>query len=164
MVSNRASTGSRSLTELERLIEQDLARINNLNTSYTCCPGTCTAVRATIEASTTCATDTAGTVLQPGSDRYYSPVQPYIPIGGTYNAAMASFRNACTNGTLAPNLIAAFPAPPTPPAGATLTRSTPTIADPVSHRVEWTYSAAINGSTVITRVVNMIPTAASWCP
>lgn len=163
MVSNRTSRGSRLQSQLERLIEQDIAIISDLSERYTCCPGSCTTdatVINTANASGDCAMNSTGA----GVDQYYAPVQPYIPIGGTFTTAMANFRAACANGTLANNLITAFPVAPTAPAGATLTRSTPTLEDAAAHRLAWTYTASIDGSPVISRVVHLIPTVAGWCP
>jgi hypothetical protein len=168
-VSNRSGSFSWLQIQLERLIERDVARITDLSHRYTCCPGFCTADPESINTASSCATDSNNS----GSDQYYSPVQPNIPVGGSFTAEMTDFRILCGTegyedesdfGTLADNLITAFPVLGSAPERTTLVRSTPSVVDARSHRIEWTYTATINGSTVISRVVNMIPTVAGWCP
>lgn len=157
IIANRTSSRGGLQTKLETLIDQDLAAIRDLNDRFTCCPGSCTANAATIAtavASGSCSTSTAG------NQNYYAPNQPL----GTATTATQSFRTACIDATIATSLASEFPAVPAAPSGTTLTRSTVTQVDAAAHRLQWTYTATVNGSTAITRVVNLVPTVAAWCP
>jgi prepilin-type N-terminal cleavage/methylation domain-containing protein len=164
------NTGSRSLntqalsTSLNALIDQDLARIQALDRQFSCCTGNpCTADQAAIAASSSCR-DSSGNSTSPGGNSFYSPrvldsqqqVRPDT-------AEMAAFRTACSNGGIASGLSSLLPSVSAPSSPATLNRAV-AVADPASNLLQLTYNGSISGNTVITRVVNLIPTAAAWCP
>ena len=158
LVSTRTSQRSGKQRLLESLINQDLAAIQDLNDRFTCCPGSCTATASTITAAVTsgsCATSTSG------SQTYYSPVQAS---GSSSTAATTTFEAACSAGTIATALATEFPSVPTAPTGTSLNRSSVSQVDTAAHRLQWSYTAAVNGRTVINRVVNLVPVAAAWCP
>jgi type II secretory pathway pseudopilin PulG len=158
MVANRASRSAGAITQLEALIDEDLAAIRDLSDRYTCCPNSCTADSATIAAGVTagdCSTNS------PGSDDFYAPNQVSTTVN---SAAMTAFRAACANGTVTANFIAEFPAAPNPAAPLGLVRSAPLQVSADQHRVQWTYTGTVNGNTVINRVVDIVPTVAAWCP
>ncbi len=163
-VSNRANRAARMEQEMQRMIDEDIAAINDLNERYTCCPNTCTVDAAVIDAAKL--TGVCAPTAVVGGQNYYTPVQNVIPNNGTYDTPMQGFRDACANGTLTNNLIAEFPPVPTMPVGGNLIRSNlaAALVDTDSHRLQWTYTGSINGQVVLRRVVNMIPIVASWCP
>jgi type II secretory pathway pseudopilin PulG len=165
LVANRSSSRQGGLSELESLIDQDLAAIQALDRRFSCCTGSpCTANAATIAAATTCR-DAGGVARGPGNENYYSPRQS--PTAATAPAAEATawtnFSTACGNGTIASTFQGLLPSLPTPQLPATLNRTTEVI-DNAANRLQLTYTGAYQGSNVTTRVVNLIPTAANWCP
>lgn len=163
LVANRSSGTQGGLSRIDSLIDQDLAAIQALDRRFTCCTGSpCTATAATISASATCR-DAFGTAVNPGNENYYSPFQSATPTADE-TTAWDNFRTACRSGTIASTFEGLLPAVPTAEAPAGLTR---TVARPESNPTNLlriSYSGTYAGSTVSTRVVNLIPTAASWCP
>lgn len=141
LVSNRSGRPTDNVDELEQLIAQDLAMIRDLNERFTCCGGECTEAALASEAAGSCGNSTFGD--SPG--------------------ATANLPEACLNGTVAQTMIAAFPEPPDAPPGVSLTRTGPTVADPAANRLEWTYTVSVDGVTMISRVVNLVPNAAAFC-
>lgn len=133
LVSNRSGRPTGNVDELEQLIAQDLAMIRDLNERFTCCGGECTEAALASEAAGSCAEPTSN-----------------LP-------------EACLNGAVAETMIAAFPEPPVPPPGVSLTRTGPTVADPDANRLEWTYTVSVDGVTMISRVVSLVPSAAAFC-
>ena len=154
-----ANTSRRSghQSQLEALIDQDMAAIEALNDRFTCCPGSCTATTATIQAAITSGSCSTAT---PRDYRYYAPAQP----SGANTTATTNFEAACSSGAIATALVAAFPALPTPAAGANLSRSTPELQDASAQRLRWTYTGSVGSQVVATRKVTLVPAAAAWCP
>lgn len=147
-------------TQLDALIDQDLANIQSLNERYTCCPGSCTADAGTISAGVAAGNCSVNT---PGNENYYSPNQvDTSPTSPT--TATTAFRTACTNRTVTTNFISQMPTLPSSPAGTTLTRTTPQQIGSSGHLLQWTYTGSIGGNTAVTRVVNLTPIVAAWCP
>ncbi len=160
VIGNRTSQRAGLQTQLDALIDQDLSAIRTLNDRYTCCPGSCTATASAISAAVSAGDCSVNT---PGNENYYSPNQVSTnPAAAT--TATTAFRTACGNGTITTNFITQIPALPTAPAGSTLTRTAPTQVDAAAHRLQWTYTGSINGQVAVTRVVNLTPTVAAWCP
>jgi type II secretory pathway pseudopilin PulG len=171
-VSSGSSRRSGIQYDLDSRIDQDIAAIRDLSDRFTCCPGSCTATAATITAGVAagnCSNNTAG------NENFYSPNQPST--GGT-TTAMLNFRTACGVPTPPTTTVATIPTIGTTFAGlipsldtnvpgsstAGLSRSTPTVVDSAANRLQWTYTGSRDGNTVVTRVVNLVPTAALWCP
>lgn len=164
------NTGNRSFgnqtlsSRVDALIDQDLARIQALDRQFSCCTGNpCTADQAAIAASTSCR-DGNGNPSSPGGNSYYSPrvLDSQLQVRPD-TAEMSAFRTACGNGDIATRLSSLLPTVSAPPSPATLTRSV-TVADSAANRLQLTYTGSVSGNTVVTRVVNLIPTAAAWCP
>ena len=166
LVANRTSGRQGGLNELESLIDQDLAAIQALDRGFSCCTGSpCTADAATIAAATTCR-DSSGTARPPGNENFYSPRQSATPTAAE-TTAWNTFSTACGNGGIASSLNGLLPTLPTPQAPATLTRASAVVVDNAGNaenRLQLTYTGSYQGSVVTTRVVNLIPTAANWCP
>lgn len=153
LVSNRSGRPTGDVDELEQLIAQDLAMIRDLNERFTCCGGECTEAALASEAAGSCA-DATG-----------SSTAPPAPNGalGDPPSATGNLPKACQNGAVAETMIAAFPEPPIAPPGVSLTRTGPTVADPAANRLQWTYTVSVDGVTMISRVVNLVPNAAAFC-
>lgn len=168
-VANRSSARQGTQANLEALIDQDLAAIQALDRRFSCCAGDpCTATQATISAAATCR-DADGSSRPPGNENYYSPRHGATPSSAEVTR-WSTFKAACSNFTVATTfrgLIAALPAA-TSAAGIsrTITDGTnPEDADQrAAHRLQITYTGSIANKPVITRVVNLVPTAANWCP
>ena len=156
-VATNTSRRSGHQTQLEALIDQDMAAIEALNDRFTCCPGSCTASTTTIQAAITSGSCSTAT---PRDYRYYAPAQP----SGANTTATTNFEAACSSGAIATALVAAFPALPTPAAGANLSRSTPELQDASAQRLRWTYTGSVGSQVVATRKVTLVPAAAAWCP
>jgi hypothetical protein len=153
LVSNRSGRPTGDVDELEQLIAQDLAMIRDLNERFTCCGGECTEAALASEAAGNCADATASSTPLPA---------PNGTLGDS-PAASGNLPAACQNGAVAETMIAAFPEPPAAPPGVSLTRTGPTVADPAANRLEWTYTVSVDGVTMISRVVNLVPNAAAFC-
>jgi hypothetical protein len=76
---------------------------------------------------------------------------------------MVNFKDACGNGDIASTFQSMLPTLPTAEAPASLSRSV-SRTKPNPNLLQITYTATISGSAVSTRVINVIPTAANWCP
>jgi hypothetical protein len=153
LVSNRSGRPSGNVDELEQLIAQDLAMIRELNARFTCCGGECTEAALESEATGSCVDATASSTPLPALN---GSLGDSASAGGT-------LPEACLNGAVAQTMIAAFPDPPDAPPGVSLTRTGPTVADPAANRLEWTYTVSVDGVTMISRVVNLVPNAAAFC-
>lgn len=153
LVSNRSGRPTGNVDDLEQLIARDLAMIRELNERFTCCGGECTEAALASEAAGSCA-DTTG-----------HQAHPPAPNGafGESPLATGNLPEACLNGAVAQTMIAAFPEPPAAPPGVSLTRTGPTVADPAANRLQWTYTVSVDGVTMISRVVNLVPNAAAFC-
>lgn len=164
LVANRSSGRQGGLNELESLIDRDLAAIQALDRRFSCCTGSpCTADAATIAAATTCRDAIGtGTARPPGNENFYSPRQSAIPTTAE-NSAWTTFSTACGNGTIASTFQGLLPTLPSAQAPATLNRVS-AVTDNAANRLQLTYTGSNQGSVVTTRVVNLIPTAANWCP
>jgi len=168
-VANRSSARQGTLSQLDALIDQDLATIQALDRRFTCCVGSpCTATADTISAAATCR-DAGGVYRSPGNENYYSPRQSQTPTAAQ-TAQWTTFSAACSNGTIGTTfqgLIAALPAASTA-AGLSRTISTGTANSDqrLANRLQITYTGTIpnDNRAVITRVVNLVPIAANWCP
>jgi type II secretory pathway pseudopilin PulG len=137
MANNRSGRPMDNADELERLIAQDLALIRELNSRFSCCGEEC--AEAAIPGGT------------PGA------------CGSAALAAAENQRDACPDGGMAERMIAAFPEPPTAPPGVSLTRTGPTVSDTDLNRLQWTYTVSVDGVTMMSRVVNLIPDAVTGC-
>lgn len=153
LVSNRSGRPTGNVDELEQLIAQDLAMIRDLNERFTCCGGECTAAALASEAAGSCSEPTGSSTPLP------------LPNSTLDDSLLATgnLPEACLNGGVAETMIAAFPKPPDAPPGVSLTRTGPTVADPAANRLEWTYTVSVDGVTMISRVVNLVPNAAAFC-
>lgn len=153
LVSNRSGGPTGNVDELEQLIAQDLAMIRELNERFTCCGGECTEAAMASEAAGSCADATGNPT---------PPPEPHDTSGDSLPAT-GDLPEACLNGAVAQTMIAAFPEPPAAPPGVSLTRTGPTVADPAANRLQWTYTVSVDGVTMISRVVNLVPNAAAFC-
>lgn len=168
-VANRSSARQGSLAQLDALIDQDLAAIQALDRRFSCCAGNpCTASQATISAAATYR-DAGGASRPPGNENYYSPRQGSTPSSAEV-AQWNTFKAACSDFTIATTFrgqIAALPAAST---AAGISRSITDGTNPndpdqrAAHRLRITYAGSIANRPVVTRVVNLVPTAANWCP
>jgi len=61
-------------------------------------------------------------------------------------------------------LIRAFPPPPVAPPGVSFARSTPSLDDPNTNRLQWTYTVSTARERLISRVVNLVPSQPKACP
>ena len=166
LVANNSSSRQGGLSRVDSLIDQDLAAIQALDRQFTCCTGSpCTANATTISASSSCR-DASGVAQGPGNENYYSPRQNNTTGSNPLDTPdMERFRAACGNGNIASTFQSMLPTLPTAEAPAGLSRSVSTSPSPnPTNRLRITYTGTISGSTVSTRVVNLIPTAANWCP
>jgi hypothetical protein len=170
LVANNSSSSQGSLSRLDSLIDQDLAAIQALDRQFTCCTGSpCTANATTIADSTSCR-NAAGSPVSPGNENYYSPRQEVGDINRLSppadTADMDSFRKACGNGNIASTFQSMLPTLPTAEAPAGLSRSvtSPNPNPNPTNLLKITYIGTLSGSRVITRMINVIPTAANWCP
>ncbi|MCT0224853.1 type II secretion system protein [Synechococcus sp. CS-1328] len=157
---NRTSQQAGLQTQLDALIDQDLAAVQTLNDRYTCCPGSCTSLDSTINAAVAAGDCSVNT---PGNENYYSPNQTNSDPTAATTATLA-FRSACTNRTITDNFITQMPTLPAWPAGTNLTRTTPLLVGTSGHLLQWSYTGSIDGNVAVTRVVNLTPTVAAWCP
>jgi hypothetical protein len=153
LVSNRSGRPTGNVDELEQLIAQDLAMIRDLNERFTCCGRECTEAALASEADSSCAKTTGSS----------TPLTVPNSLLGDSPSASGNLPAACLNGAVAETMIAAFPKPPVAPPGVSLTRTGPTVADPAANRLEWTYTVSVDGVTMISRVVNLVPNAAAFC-
>jgi hypothetical protein len=168
LVANNSSSSQGSLSRLDSLIDQDLAAIQALDRQFTCCTGNpCTANATTIAASTSCR-NADGIAVSPGNENYYSPRQEVGDITRLKPPAdttdMGNFRSACGNGTIASTFKSMLPTLPTAEAPAGLSRSVMSPNLNPTNLLQITYTGTLSGSRVITRMINVIPTAANWCP
>ena len=137
-VSNRSIVASGQLSNASSAIESNIASIRALSESYTCCAGTCT---TSPTASTSC-------IGVQGDSSYYFP---------QVAANVTAFGTLCTNGNLTNALMTAIDGLGQP---ANVTRAAAVKEDAVAHRLRITFSDA-NG---ISKVVEIVPTVAAWCP
>lgn len=100
LVSNRSGRPADNVDELERLIAQDLALIRELNDRFTCCGEECSDAAIASGAAGAC----GPTATVDAAFQYDDAI-----------AAAGSLPDACLDGRVAESMIAAFPAPPTPP-------------------------------------------------
>jgi type II secretory pathway pseudopilin PulG len=165
LVANNSSSSQGSLSRLDSLIDQDLAAIQALDRQFTCCTGSpCTANATTIAASTSCR-NADGNAVSPGNENYYSPRQQNTTGRDPADTAdMDSFRKACGNGNIASTFQSMLPTLPTAEAPAGLSRSVTSPNPNPTNLLKITYIGTLSGSRVITRMINVIPTAANWCP
>lgn len=162
------TTGNRSFgnqtlsSRLDALIDQDLAQIQALDRQFSCCTDNpCTADQSAIVASASCR-DRGGKSTMPGENSFYTPRQPESQqFNPPDTPEMAAFRTACGSGGIASSFSSPIQTVASAPSPATLTRIT-TVEDEASNRLQLTYTSNISGNTVITRVVNLIPTPAAW--
>ncbi|MFM7393667.1 MAG: type II secretion system protein J [Cyanobium sp.] len=164
LVANNSSSSQGGLSRVDSLIDQDLAAIQALDRQFTCCTGDpCTANATTIAASDSCR-DALGVARGPGNENYYSPRQSHTNGRNPADTPdMERFRDACGDGTIASTFQSMLPTLPTAEAPAALSRSVK-VPNTTTNLLQITYTGKISGSTVFTRVVNLIPTAANWCP
>ena len=164
LVANNSSSRQGGLSRVDSLIDQDLAAIQALDRQFTCCTGSpCTANATTISASTSCR-NAAGSAVTPGDENYYSPRQSDTTGSNPADTLdMENFRTACGNGAIASTFQSMLPTLPTAEAPAALSRSVE-VQNTTTNLLRITYIGTISGSTVSTRVINVIPTAANWCP
>lgn len=165
LVANNSSSKQGGLSRVDSLIDQDLGAIQALDRQFSCCTGSpCTATATTISASTSCR-NAAGSAVSPGDENYYSPRQSDTTSSNPADTTdMQNFRTACGNGTIASTFQSLLPALPSAEAPAALTRSVSSPSPNPTNLLRIAYTGTISGSTVITRVVNLVPTAANWCP
>jgi hypothetical protein len=165
LVANNSSSSQGGLSRVDSLIDQDLAAIQALDRQFTCCTGTpCTANATTIAASSSCR-DALSVARGPGNENYYSPLQSNTTGRNPADTPdMDRFRIACGNGDIATTFQSMLPSLPTAEAPATLSRSVSRNSPNPTNLLRITYTGSISGSAVSTRVINMIPTAANWCP
>jgi len=165
LVANNSSSRQGGLSRVDSLIDQDLAAIQALDRRFTCCTGSpCTANATTITASTSCR-DALGVARGPGNENFYSPRQNDTTGRNPADTLdMERFRAACGNGTIASTFQSMLPTLPTAEAPAGLSRSVSSPSPNPTNLLRITYTGTISGSTVSTRVINVIPTAANWCP
>lgn len=165
LVANNSSSSQGGLSRVDSLIDQDLAAIQALDRQFTCCTGNpCTANATTISASDSCR-DALGDAQGPGNENYYSPRQSDTTRRNPPDTTeMVNFKAACGNGTIASTFQSMLPTLPTAEAPAGLSRSVSSPSPNPTNLLRITYTGTISGSTVSTRVINVIPTAANWCP
>lgn len=164
LVANNSSSRQGNLSRVDSLIDQDLAAIQALDRRFSCCTGNpCTANAATIAASASCR-NAAGSAVNPGDENYYSPLQSDTSGSNPADTQdMQRFKAACANGGIASTFQGLLPTLPTAEAPAALSRSVD-VHNATTNLLRITYTGSISGSRVSTRVVNMIPIAAHWCP
>ena len=105
-----------------------------------------------------------GVARGPGNENYYSPHQSDTTGRDPADTQeMQDFRAACGNGNIASTFQSMLPTLPTAEAPAGLSRSV-SSPGPNPNLLQITYIGTISGSAVSTRVINVIPTAANWCP
>lgn len=156
--SNRALVGARTQDRRQALIDDDVARINNLSTRFTCCSGTCGL------STTGCLSST------PGNDRLYYPQldsDPNTAIPETAPQLEDPSTGACNNGGIATAFIAQIQSsvPTTALATLNVSRTAPvrvSTTDGRDHRVRLTYRDSVSNREL--RVVDIQPIAASFCP
>jgi type II secretory pathway pseudopilin PulG len=165
LVANNSSSRQGGLSRVDSLIDQDLAAIQALDRQFSCCTGNpCTADATTISASSSCR-DALSIAQGPGNENYYSPRQSDTTGSDPDDTPeMESFRAACGNGNIASTFQSMLPTLPTAEAPAGLSRSVSSPSPNPTNLLRITYTGTISGSTVSTRVINVIPTAANWCP
>jgi len=165
LVANNSSSRQGGLSRVDSLIDQDLAAIQALDRRFTCCTGSpCTATATTIAASTSCR-DWQGVAQGPGNENYYSPWQSNTTGSNPADTTdMQNFRTACGNGTIASTFEGLLPTLPSAEAPAGLTRSISRPSPNPTNLLRITYTGTYSGSTVSSRVITLIPTAANWCP
>lgn len=155
--------------QLDGLIDEDIARIQDLSNRFTCCPGTCTSDPDAIAAAVT-AGDCSTSAAQ--NEDYYAPRQTN---SATDRVAMRNFRALCRNpGGPADAFIAEInntdrgvPSVPSHQSPLSLRRTEgPSISDAASNRIRIQYEGTdlTSGNVLVRRVVELIPRVANWCP
>jgi len=152
---NRQLGSSESLGGAQAAIDSDLSRIRRLAEDYTCCPGSCTADAAEIQAAGV-AGKCQGSV---GDSAYYFPQQSaeITTFAGPPHAS-----SLCGNGQLTANLITAIQAQGTL-SGISRAVQEDDVTDLTDHRIRITYTGS-GANAGISRVVKLVPTVAAWCP
>jgi prepilin-type N-terminal cleavage/methylation domain-containing protein len=162
--SNNTLQTARTNDRSEALIDDDVARMQELSTRLTCCSGACTTTPATVPSP---ATAVCLTGASPGDKGYYYPVinagesAPFLE-----NPATATPPGLCNNGGIGNAMVTAMNASGNAPdadftaAGLSRTPARVDAADGRNHLVRVTYSSGL----VSRRVVYVLPPAASWCP
>jgi prepilin-type N-terminal cleavage/methylation domain-containing protein len=148
-----AFRGTRSGSDLETGVNANLAAVKDVAYRLTCCPGSCTATQATVDASASCASK------EPGTQNYYFP----DPIVG--NAAVDAFVDGpcaatALGGSLVESLITAINSDSASSAAlpAGVNRSFVT-SGAGRNRLVVQYT---NGTDV--KSYTIIPAVAAWCP
>ena len=80
-------------------------------------------------------------------------------------AVIRELNSCCTEDcNAAESMIRAFPPPPVAPPGVSLKRSRPTLDNPATNRLQWTYAVSTAWEQLISRVVNIVPSQPKVCP
>jgi len=154
---------SQNVNRVELAIDQDLASINTLSRSFTCCSGECLAAAPAAKIGSGKACATAGT----NSALYYFPKQN--DTGTTTNFANtttadepAAVDQLCSvsNNT---NFMTPFKTAVDALTQSGFTRTT-TIRSDILHTLLVQYSDPANSTRGVVRSVTVVPVMASYCP
>ena len=153
---------SQNVNRVELAIDQDLASINTLSRTYTCCAGSCSAsVPGSVGSGQACATASTN------SARYYFPQQ-------NLTSTTANFANTTTadepaavdqicsvsNNT---NFMTPFKTAVDALTQSGFTRTT-TIRSDILHTLLVQYSDPANSTRGVVRSVTVVPVMANYCP
>jgi type II secretory pathway pseudopilin PulG len=155
---NRSSAEARRVVTMNQEIDSNLAEINQLSRRLTCCSSVCTVTPPTTFGTTAnCATN------NPLDSRYFYPQRDDPATTGTIagtSPATADERAAvdqlCASGAFMTPLLTAVNAL-TQPAGVTRTATAQ-----ANNTIRVIYNDDVNGR--VTRVANVTPPMARWCP
>ena len=155
---NRSSAEARRVVTMDQEIDSNLAQIKQLSGQLTCCSSVCTVTPPTTFGTTAnCATN------NPLDSRYFYPQRDdpatTAHIAGNSPATpdeRAAVDQLCASGAFLTPLVTAVDALPSP-AGVTRT-----AAAQANRTLRITYTDTVNAR--ITRVTNITPPMARWCP
>jgi prepilin-type N-terminal cleavage/methylation domain-containing protein len=161
MSGNRSLQTARMDDRSEALIDDDVARMNELSTRLTCCDGTCTT-----SPSANIPPPTDGCLpANPGDQEYYYPViKPSVV--GLIPFLEDPATGQCNNGGIGDAMISEMNSDGNAPdadftaTGLSRTAERVDSSDDKNHLVRLTYSLDSESR----RVVYVLPPAAAWCP
>lgn len=143
---NRMQLQGSNRTRIDTLIDADINKLKQAADNYTYCSGSYTWSGATCNG------------VGPQNERYYFPAAT-----DAITIDAVDFATACDDGTMTDSLRTAMDgiALSSEASALGISRSTVTLADANSHRLQVDYSApSLNNP----RRIQIIPIAAAWCP